>query len=158
MKKEYKHDAQLLGARAAADALTNDVGRVNDVVEDCLVDVGAGHRARTIDRSKTGLGDDGALGHEDDVLAKLLLHLHGEHGLDLAVAGTLHEGHLDNDDLLVVRDGELVARDDAEVVKILLEISGGLSLDVEEGFCNSALSKVGVLLAAEDGTDLVLHR
>ena len=156
---DYKHDTQLLGAGAAADALTNDVSGVDDIVDDSLVDIGAGHRARTIEGSHAGLGDDGALSHEDDVLAaEHLLHLHRKHGLDLTVVGTLHEGNLNDDRLLALRNLKLVAGDNAKTTELLLHVSGGLGLDVVHGKSNSALSQVGVLLAAEDGTKLVLHR
>lgn len=126
-----------------ADALANDLGGVDKVIKDSLVDGShsAGDRASVQSLSGTtgSLADDTSLDNDDYGLsAELLLELTNQSLLDTAEGNTLCVGDEQDDGLLVSTELNLAGRGNLQVLELVLELSRA-SLQVEESLGNLCL-------------------
>lgn len=105
---------------ADTDALTNDLGRVDNILEDSVVDSGqsAGDRA-LLTTALAGLSiEDGALSNDDNMsTSKLLLELTNETSLNLEVALVLAVRDEDDNSTAIV-DLNLLSRSNSETSKL----------------------------------------
>ena len=134
------------------DPLADDLGGVDEVVEDGGVHghEGAGAGPLLLQHvSLAGrLGEDPALGDEDDMLAgELLLELADQAGLDLLEGLALGHGDEDDDGLLAA-DLDLLGGGDVQLAQLGLEV--GVDLEVEEGLRDRLLELVGLLAVQLD--------
>ena len=149
--------ADLGAVNAALDALADDVGGVEQVVEDVLEHGGAGAGTLDLDElvSLSGALGDLAGGNDHDGLAgELLLKLGNEDLLDLANQHEVAEGVEDNQGLLL-GDGvlDLLGGVDVEAADVLAE---GLvvELQVVEGLGDLILSGGSLVVAALELAEL----
>mmetsp|Transcript_71692 Transcript_71692/g.108287 ORF Transcript_71692/g.108287 Transcript_71692/m.108287 type:complete len:200 (-) Transcript_71692:16-615(-) len=142
-----KVDLKGLGTiNLVTDALANNLSRVADVLKDLLMDVceGAGARAGSLlhGLAVEGLGKDGALGNNDNMLAtELLLQLADKSGLDLVEVLKLSEGDEDDNSLAAATDLELLGSRDVKITEISLQLVGR-HLKVEKLLRNTGLELI----------------
>mmetsp|Transcript_17077 Transcript_17077/g.28519 ORF Transcript_17077/g.28519 Transcript_17077/m.28519 type:complete len:200 (-) Transcript_17077:41-640(-) len=128
------------------NALTNNLSGVADILKDLLVDMceSAGARSGSLLYSLAveGLGKDGALSHDDNMLAaQLLLQLTDKSGLDLVEILELSEGNKDHSSLAATTDLEFLGGRDVQVAEVSLELVGG-HLKVEKFLSNKGLELI----------------
>jgi hypothetical protein len=119
-----------------ADALANNLGGVDEVIKDGLVDGSDSARSGAVllglPAARGGLADDSPLDNQHNGLAnEFLLQLADEAGLDAAELDALVVGDEEDDGLLVTLELNLASRGDLEVPQLVLELSRP-SLEVEE--------------------------
>ena len=136
----------------ASCALSGDLGGVDNVLKNGILDSRQGARARTkslrLLRSGVGLAEDLALGNDDDMsAAELLLELTDKLGLD-ALEGLLELVRNVQDDGLAASSAvDLLGGGDVEVTEGRLELSRG-HLQVQELLSNLVLELIGFLDAS----------
>ena len=72
-RMKHLHLQELRAVVADTKSLSNDLGGVDQIVEDTLINGGDGSAVRTVTSSRGRLSDDLSLGDDDDVLARELL-------------------------------------------------------------------------------------
>jgi len=141
----------------ASGALSGDLGGVNNVLKDGILDSRQGTGARTkslrLLRSGVGLAEDLALGNDDNMsAAELLLELTYKLGLD-TLEGLLElVRNVQNDGLAASSAVNLLGGGDVEVTERRLELSRG-HLQVQELLSDLVLELIGFLEAASMESD-----
>lgn len=116
---------QLRTVQLDADALSDDLGREDQILEDGVVHGGQGTGTRTlllvrVTTTALGLGQDATLADEHDVLAgELLLQLTDQPGLDLLEGLLLGHRHVDDDGLKPKQKSPLVPGRNPSTVHLL---------------------------------------
>lgn len=141
----------------ASGALAGDLGGVNNVLEDGILDGGQGAGARAgggrAGGALVGVAEDGALGDDEDVAAgELLLELADELLVDLVEGLEELVGDVKDDGLLAGSAVDLLGGGDVEVLEGALEVVGG-HLEVEDLLGDLELELVG----SAAGLDLGCH-
>lgn len=132
---------ELVAANLVTAALANDVGGVDKVLEDGLVDsresAASGTLLVLLGTLAASLGEDAALAEEDDMaVSELLLELADQ--TLLLLLGLVNEGELgnrneDHNSELALASGDLTGRLELEGTDIGLEVTGGLKLSKSRG-------------------------
>jgi hypothetical protein len=135
----------------ASRALAGDLGGVDDVLEDGVLNGREGARARAKSGRLLGTGvalsEDVPLSDDDDVTSgELLLELAHETGLDLLERLLELVRHVHDDGLATGAAVDLLRRGDVQVAQGRLELGGG-HLEVEELLCHLSLEFVRLLRA-----------
>ena len=130
-------------------ALANDLGWVDEVIEDRIVDrhqrTASGPLLLQLVGLPGGFGQDSALGNEDDVFAgKLLFQLPDQPGLDLLEGLKLWGRNEDDDGLLALATVNLLGRAHEQLSELALEVR--VDFQLEESLTNGAL-EIGWLYA-----------
>ena len=131
----------------ASGALAGDLGGVNNVLEDGILDGGQGAGARAgggrAGGALVGVAEDGALSDDEDVAAgELLLELADELLVDLVEGLEELVGDVKDDGLLAGSAVDLLGGGDVEVLEGALEVVGG-HLEVEDLLGDLELELVG---------------
>jgi len=133
----------------AAGALAGDLGGVDNVLEDGILDSSEGARTGTKSSSLLGtsitLSKDVTLGNNDDSLSReLLLQLTDQTGLDLLEGLLKLERHIHDDGLASSTAVNLLGGSDVKVTKGSLQLSGS-HLKVEKLLGDLGLELIGLL-------------
>jgi len=145
--QHHLHELGTIGGDTSA--LSGDLGRVDDVLEDGLVDGGesAGSRADGDTLAAEVLVHDGAVGHHDNVLLlELLLELANQLGQERLALLVHHVRHKNNNGVLVglaTSALDLLSAGEAEVLQVGLQLVARGGLDVDDGLGDLLLELIG---------------
>jgi hypothetical protein len=149
--KENLHDT--LSVNLYAGTLTNNLGRVHNVVQDSLLNCceSSGTRARSLCPLVTsvGLAQNCSLGDNNDVTSReLLLQFADESQLNLVERSQKLERNIDNNGLLAVSAVNILGSGNVQIAKGGLKLSRG-HLKVEEFLRNGGLKLIRFLLLSK---------
>lgn len=150
-----QHLVDLVSTHLESDALSNNLGGVDKVLQHSVVDSSQSTGLGSLLLKHgvlAGLGDDLSVGKENNMaVAELLLELTGDSLLDLVQVGDQRNGHKDNEGLLSSSNLQLSNVGNLQWSEVSLQIRRGV-LKVDKGLADLELKLAGLLLGDFSGS------